>query len=65
MYQTPEGSAIPTEGIFPEVVGYLQGMTGLGLEYICPPDKEYGMLKTLENGTSYWSGIVGQVNKKK
>ncbi len=48
-------------GYLADVTRILQTQMNFTLRNYLPPDKEWGTAKVHENGTKYWSGIVGQL----
>ncbi len=52
------------DGYMADVLKSLQASMNFTVSHYVPPDKELGILKRLENGTQYWSGIFGELDKK-
>ncbi len=50
-----------TSGFMPEVLENLMWRMNFTSTSVRPPDGEWGVVKTYENGTKYWSGIVGEL----
>ncbi len=53
------------DGLLPELMTSLQRIMNFTVTNVQPPDQEFGIEKEHENGTKYWSGLVGELLAKR
>ncbi len=53
------------DGFMPEVLKTIQSRMNFTVTNLRPPDREWGVEKMYENGTKYWSGLVGELVAKR